>query len=359
MNIRKALSDSHHKLKKDVYIKTQSRRVVLLDLDLTLFDYSSIRNETAKKVISSLNLSMTDSNALNLYEWIVNHAKAFRAIGFPDFRRFWNSPQLYRALMALSEMDKSSLLRFYAEIEELEDATVHVQGGNENEGLEISQFKYETKEFLEINERIRKEKSQTKIIRRAVREFDALTVKIPLYSDAEDFIKSLHYAGIEQYVVTEGAQEVQMEKFGKLNLQRLIGVDKALVVGQKNSNTILRVLKTIQDHPDNPRIHFEEYSNHKKSVSIQTETIKLGVVGDRYEKDIAPFIELFGKDVITVRLLCGKYAHEYTTEYLRRKKLPLPSLVTSNLLDVNHFLLNEETWNKIDPIDLTKGEMKK
>ena len=327
------------------------RKVVLVDLDLTLFDYSNIRKRAARRVISSMSLNVPIEKAFDLYEWIVEHSRSFQAIGFQDFRHFWNSPQLYGVLVSLSKIDNHSLSKFCKEIEEIEDEAAELKGNDKLRKLELARTKPEIRRFLNQMQKIENDQSIRKIIGNALKNFNILTAKMPLFEDAEDFLRSLHNAGIEQYIVTEGKKRIQMEKFRKLGLQRFIDPDKVLVVEEKKPSSFFKVLVAIQNCPDSPRKYLEE-CERRKNMNIQGRSIKLAVIGDRYDKDIAPLKELFGDNVITIRLLCGKYFNKYSIKELKMKGLPLPSLMTKNLSEAKRFLLSEHVWSSVTPIDL-------
>ena len=328
-------------------------KVVLVDLDLTLFDYSNIRKRAARKVISSMDLNVPIEKAFDLYEWIVEHSRSFQAIGFQDFRHFWNSPQLYGILVSLSTMDNHSLSKFCKEIEEIEDKIAELKDNDKLRKLELTRTEPEIRRFLNQMQKIENDQSTRKIIGNALKNFNILTAKIPLFEEAEDFLRSLHDAGIEQYIVTEGKKRIQMEKFRKLGLQRLIDPNKVLVVDEKKPSSFFKVLVAIQNSPDSPREYLEECEK-RKNMNIQGRSIKLAVIGDRYDKDVAPLRELFGDNVITIRLLCGKYFHKYTIKDLKMKGLPLPSLVTKDLSEAKSFLLSEHIWNRVAPINLQR-----
>jgi len=327
------------------------RKVVLVDLDLTLFDYSNIRKRAARRVISSMSLNVPIEKAFDLYEWIVEHSRSFQAIGFQDFRHFWNSPQLYGVLVSLSKIDNHSLSKFCKEIEEIEDEAAELKGNDKLRKLELARTKPEIRRFLNQMQKIENDQSIRKIIGNALKNFNILTAKMPLFEDAEDFLRSLHNAGIEQYIVTEGKKRIQMEKFRKLGLQRLIDPNKVLVVVEKKPSSFFKVLVAIQNCPDSPRKYLEE-CERRKNMNIQGRSIKLAVIGDRYDKDVAPLKELFGDNVITIRLLCGKYFNKYSIKELKMKGLPLPSLMTKNLSEAKRFLLSEHVWRSVTPIDL-------
>ena len=347
------MSKTSATLKQDWY--GIERRILLLDLDFTLFDYSTVRKEVTKKVISSMNLNLDNDVAFRLYESISDHSRGLKSIGLPNFRHRWNAPELYALLIVLSRMNQRSAADFFKEISELEK---RINEGNKIvHKPKIIATNPKTCKLLEEMRKIENDKTAQKTIKGAMMEFEFLTKKIPLFEEAEDFIRSLKNAGVEEYVVTEGDAKIQIEKHMKLGLQPLISTSKMLVVDQKTSDSFFRVIRAIQKNPDNPSGYLERYDTQKK-VEAKKEPIKLAVIGDRYDKDIAPLIKLFGEDVITIRLLCGKYVHEYSGDYLKASGLPAPSLVTSSLSDAKTFLLTEDTWNRVKPIVLSNGRVK-
>jgi FMN phosphatase YigB (HAD superfamily) len=328
------------------------RRIVLFDLDLTLFDYSAVRKETTEQVIYSLRHDIPFSKKLSIYEWILQHSEGFRLIGFPDFRQLWNNPKFYIAVLVLSEMSGDSFSALGNEIKEIEHGNIpHKKGNNYSTESAISHFlsrvkqiESDTKSMLPIDE--------------AVRKFNILTRKIPLSKNAENLIMSLVEVGIESYVVTEGKKPIQTEKFKKLGLQRLIESRNFLVVDKKNRHSFLDVLKAIQIFPDYPQKFLEGLVDLDYSQISNRKLLKVASVGDRYDKDIAPLLEILGKNVITIRLLFGKYKNKFATKYLKREKLILPIKTTSSLREVLKFLTDDDVWTKVEALDPFQLEVK-
>lgn len=330
------------------------RKVLLMDLDFTLFDYRKVRKKGAKYAIELMNLNIPIKKALRLYNLIVKHSSVFTVFGLPNFRHLWNDPKLYAILMAMCYMDEKSLSRLFAEIANIERKMKDLEVKTENKAVwnpGNTLLKSEIYEFFNIMQKIERDDFAHKIINKAVEGFEKMTNKIQLYSDAENFILEILNAGIEIYIITEGDPKIQMEKCRKLNLERLIDLNKIIVIDQKTSTSFLQVLKAIYYHPEDPNVYIKRPPMQEKLGSNRC-FIKLAVIGDRYDRDLAPLIKLFDKNVITIRLVRGKYAYRYSLEYLKRMELPLPSLVTNDLSQAKTFLLNENTWNQVNPINI-------
>ena len=337
----------------------KGRRFLFMDLDATLFDNTTIRKKAVLRAFSRLNLNISGEKALELYERIVKHTKGFQFVGFPNFRHFWNTPELYSVLIVLSTINKRSVSRVFEEVAELEhrigESTTGTEHGKDNPNqLQVRVLGPETRKFLDRIQKLKEDKYEQTTIRAAIREFEKATAKIPLLRGAKDLIQSLHQAGIEQYIVTEGEPSIQKEKFVKLGLGSLISPRRLLVVDEKSHSSYLQVLKAIQDNPDNPSDEMNQPTRQKRDASARRDLIKLAVIGDRYDKDLAPLISLLDGNVLTIRLLHGKYKHQYTSEYLKEHRLPQPSFVTTKLLDAKRFLLDTDIWSQVEEIDSSK-----
>lgn len=350
------------------------RRVLLLDLDLTLFDYSTTRRKAAERAVSSLSLNVSGKEVLELYKEVERHSRGFEAIGFPNFKQLWNSPRLYAVLMALASMDKRWLSQFFAKIQEFEEKIGKLEERiwddkkekQEQIVQEVKRFEtwFKKSKLPDKLKELADDKSAQEGIQTAVKEFERLTTPMSLFDNVEYLIRSLHAVGIEHYIVTEGNEKIQMEKVRKLGLCKLIEPQRVLVVNSKTSSSFFQVLEAIQNSPNHPKSYLRKRrTTTRPAVGKKRLPIKLAIIGDRYDKDIAPLIELFGNNVIAIRLVFGKYAKEYSLKYLRRNNLPLPSLVTSDLSEAREFLLKQTTWSRIkavvEPRKVIRGDNRK
>ncbi|ACF42605.1 B12-binding domain-containing radical SAM protein [Pelodictyon phaeoclathratiforme] len=82
------------------------RRIVIVDLDHTLFDSTAVRRKCAEQAIKELGLSeKIENEALDLYcRCIYDNYADYELNKFPDFRVVWNTAESYRVLLALIEL---------------------------------------------------------------------------------------------------------------------------------------------------------------------------------------------------------------------------------------------------------------
>lgn len=151
-------------------------------------------------------------------------------------------------------------------------------------------------------------------------------------SDAKDFLKTLSKCGIEIYIVTEGETNTQLDKVKKIGLTDFISPDKVIVGKNKSPEFYSTVIRTISGE----------------------RPLKLAMVGDRYDKDIAPLLELFDNNVITIRVLYGKYKNEYSDEELEKKKLPKPTATVNTLTEAKNLLMKKPIWMYVNKISVNK-----
>ena len=311
------------------------RFVLFVDLDHTLYNSLEARKNAAIRAIKKLNMSkMQIDDALKKYEKIVAQWKIFYLIGFPNFRLEWNRREIYEILLALTNNEK-----FQEEIDKIGEKIQIIEtnsiNGVEKQRLiadEVKTFekKEETKKFRNSMKNINKEVEIQSEIDNAVKEFERTQLK-PL-NDARDFLETSKKNGIEIYIVTEGNTKTQLEKVRKLGLTDLVGLNRVIVGENKSSVFYSMVVRAV----------------------IGEKTIKLAVVGDRYDKDIAPLIELFGDNVITIRVLYGKYRKEYLDKELEKKKLPKPTVTVNTLTEAKNILIKNSTWAQVNKIDVKR-----
>ena len=304
----------------------KERSVLFVDLDHTLYNSLEARKNAAIRAIKRLNWGkMQIEDALKKYEKIVAHWKIFSLMGFPNFRFEWNRHEIYESLLALTNNEK-----FQEEIDKLGEKIQKIETDSIND-IEKQRFiedevrtfekKEETKEFRKNIKNIENDIGIMSRIDNAVNEFERTRLK-PL-NDARDFLETLNKNGIEIYIVTEGNTKTQLEKVRKLGLTDLVGLNR-VIVGENKS------------------VEFYSMAVH---IASEKEPIKLAVVGDRYDKDIAPLIELFGDNVITIRVLYGKYRKEYSDKELEKKKLPKPTVTVNTLTEAKNLLIKKSTWS--------------
>jgi hypothetical protein len=318
----------------------------MLDLDRSLFeDYSSVRKKSAAKVISTLIGDLSDKKSLCIYEWILRHSIGFQMMGLPDFRRFWNDAQFYIAALVISEMDTISFSKLEKEITKAEPDKDHLEKATD------FLSKPEIISYMDKQEQIESDPDEMKKIFEAVREFDKLTQKILFPQSVKRIIKQLIKKGIEPYVVTEGERAIQLEKFKKLRLSEIIGLNHLIIVDQKNCSSFLKILRAIQLFPECPQQFLDKNEHPSDNLVINRSELRVASIGDRYDKDIEPLVKLFGNKVITIRLLTGEYKSDYSNSYLKDSKRTLPTKTAENLSEALRYLMNDQTWETVETLD--------
>jgi FMN phosphatase YigB (HAD superfamily) len=311
----------------------KERLVLFVDLDHTLYNSSEARKNAAMRAIKRLNMGkMQTGDAFKKYEKIVANWVIFNLVGFPNFRFEWNRREIYEILLALTNNEI-----FQEEIDKLEEKIQKIETNSINEvekqrliADEVKTFekKEETKKFRKNIKIIENDVEIQSGIDNAVKEFERTQLK--LLNDARDFLETLNKNGIEIYIVTEGNTKTQLEKVRKLGLTDLVGLNRVIV-------------------DENKSVEFYFRAVH---IASENEPIKLTVVGDRYDKDIAPLIELFGDNVITIRVLYGKYKKEYSDKELEKKKLPKPTVTVNTLTEAKNILIKNSTWAHVNKINV-------
>lgn len=307
------------------------RLILFVDLDHTLFDSIEGRRKSALNAIKVLySGSMEIQKALTKYEKIVNHWMIFSLLGYPNFRIEWYRREIYEILLALAdneqflwEMDnlerkilkiKKDEMDGRAKQELLKDLT----GDFEKNGATIK-FRNKLK-YLVIDNEIQKK------IDSAAKEFDRTPLR-PIRG-VRHFLNQLHKMNIKIYIITEGDGYTQTKKLNKTGL--ISQVDGAFVTENKTPEFYLQTVRSVAG----------------------CGPIKLAVFGDRYDKDIAPPIKIFGNKVITIRFIHGKYKHEYLELELEKKNLPKPNITVSTLVEATHLLTEKSTWAQADEINV-------
>jgi len=315
------------------------RFVVFVDLDDTLFDQTQARKKASTHAISALDLRIPRVEVLQLYKTVVDHWRVYELLGLPNFKLLWNSPKLYAVLITLVAIGEKRQRAFKKELKEVEEKLSYIEtlGKRTKEVLrlehrEIRAFeeKPETKAFKEALRNIENDQSVQKKIKRACEEFEMSTKQLTPFKDVKDFVDTMDRLGIDLYVVSEGDPSVQMDKVKKLGLNRLLNNRRVIIIREKSKNSFLEIIRSIQANSNN--------------------SLRLAVVGNRYDKDIAPLIELLGENVITIRLLYGKYKSECTDEILEKKSLQKPMATVHTIGQAKKLLMKGSLWERVKRI---------
>ena len=114
----------------------------------------------------------------------------------------------------------------------------------------------------------------------------------------------------------------------------------------KTQSFFARCLHVIQQSPDAPRTAIQPPVYVLKK---DWQPLKFVMIGDRYDKDVEPLIDLLGPGVgMKIRLRMGKYGHRYSEDSLDRDRLPDRTFTEWDSLA--HFLTEELTPEQVPPI---------
>lgn len=371
-------------------------RVVLFDLDLTLFDYTEAREIGAAAALKELSLSIPLQDALDIYRRIVDRWVAIERLGFLNLRRSWNAEIIYY----LTHLFASRI--FSDKTEEVFDLLARMEKTDDDkattlqlfESLDLGQEFWETLKSVQGDVRLQQN------VRRACIQFERATERLEPFEDTRDVLSTLSaLEGYHVYIATEGDLSIQWEKIEKLGLQDLISPANLIVTEGLAAPPILfnalgqakrRLRESHLSRSETPEYlelevetirffqelfrlfrhkkdgHFYGHALHvavsdlmggptgDKFANVSPEAwdnlrpIKLATVGDRYTNDIFPLVKLFGEDrILSIRMLYGKYRNEEETS----DSSPPPDFSINRLVSARNILLQDNCWAEKNPIN--------
>ena len=114
----------------------------------------------------------------------------------------------------------------------------------------------------------------------------------------------------------------------------------------KTPSFFARCLHAIQQSPDAPRTAIQPPAYFSKK---DWQPLNFVMIGDRYDKDVEPLIDLLGPGVgMKIRLRMGKYGHLHPEDSLVRDRRPDRTFTDWDSLA--HFLTEELTPEQVPPI---------
>lgn len=132
------------------------------------------------------------------------------------------------------------------------------------------------------------------------------------------------------------ALQVQATKFAEMVLMRM--EEKHVM------SFYAAVIRAILRNPDYPREELRSFAR-LMGKNPSTRKLKFVMIGDRQKSDIAPVAELLGNEgVLTIRLMCGKYAAEEPPSDSAR---PYPKFISYTLAQAKAFLLSKPSWDSV------------
>lgn len=339
------------------------RALAFIDLDLTLFDYTSARKGATLAALRAMSL---DSAAGELYEFanstLVPHGHLFGELGLPDFRREWKARPLFALLLALGR-DKERT----AECQAVRSFLLGIEGRGRNEQSYITfgkrQSRYEALlralpgspllALVEDTRTVLDDESSRASLDMAVSAFDSHLSQRPyLREGIADLFAALTELGFSIHVVSEGDQQVQSGKLTALGLDGRI--ESSFISGAcAGSEPLLKWLWETAQSSREKRQPFEVIYNEVLAYSHKSPTfyrkvahsilapdpefygrfgwlepgeeVRILVIGDRYDKDLLPAMTAF-ENVATIRLLAGKYRDQAGDPDLRPPTTTVASL---------------------------------
>jgi len=395
-------------------MQQKAKSIIFIDLDHTLLDNFDLRLSAARHALQVLFPEHALEEALSNYSTIIDHTYAFEALGFSSFSHYWNPIEIYAILVLLTndnyfikahpEAAAIAVQSTWADLVNL-DRTVHRASRSSFLSdkdffaalLHVHEDKDRLKTFADHVKRILPDP----VFREAQQAYRQNLAWKPL-DDAIQFLRRLQESDFLFYLVTEGLAPVQLEKVSLLGLQEFF--DGRILVTQaaaepREAAEILqaaqniisergqfpadeessldyltlaffhglirkwadkcnrqfygRVLHAVQINPAAPQERLHEVEVLSREEWLARPPIKLAMIGDRYDKDLLPVLELCGKEKsITLRVRQGKY-----------KSVPHPqqsdtwrSLTVSfeEFSQVEAFVFDPKNWEAIDPVPWAK-----
>lgn len=381
--------------------KKNEDRIVFIDLDNTIFNNLQIRHTAMKLALEGLNLNRNIKELLGNYELVVDLSDGMEAIGIPNFKHYWNSPQLYAVLTILftdNEVHKKNLginsvdqKKFLEEISQININMIQTKKDANNYfqkriPLNICNKDPVIRKFLKIlNEIIDDESFQN-----SYNIFEN-NLKFEPYDGVFDLFEELNEQDIKIYIVTEGLTEIQHKKIKGLGLgdfkkvlttedaSNPFGIKKLRKASsifinfpresdnnffkkrellllclqilnqysdKSNPHFYSRVIHAVVKNPENPSAALKQFSFIPKNIWQKKTRLRLAMIGDRYDKDLKPLILLLGRNsIMTVRLKKAKHWKK-DPSHLIDKNLR-PTLTTRNFEEIKRYILAQSNWKKL------------
>jgi FMN phosphatase YigB (HAD superfamily) len=462
------------------------RRVILVDLDNTLWHARASRMEgsrwSIRRLKHEINLLLLDRDIVydvDLYrrwqvceiadvpdEQLVQLYEAdvyasglmFEIMGYPNFRRLWNTPESYAVLLALAQasgdraeedcVEKQSVLDKLCQARERVTEIDRRDLDEEKKRRQIKKVVRELEgdkdiiQLKELLEQIAMDPLLGDPINSAVDEFELAPIRP--FADARDFLRALVEVGsFEIYGVTGGPageewertkrfglgdliaperllstqsaarpradletlehalqevekriedvrseksrleedvalyndllevcveQEVIDEKRGELT-ERIKELDKELLLLDQQLAPMVyvrdlferflykrgrpfyaRCVHAVHQGQSNPRDFLNSFSPTERVDWERGVPTKLAVVGDRYDDDLRPLIQIYGDNVCTVRVLTGHHRIRHTNQELDKLGWPKPTYQVETLAQARNLLVKPSLWDKLVPV---------
>jgi phosphoglycolate phosphatase-like HAD superfamily hydrolase len=386
---------------EDIY-KThhEHRKIILLDLDGTLYDNQKTRHRAIAQSLSLLRLNKKLIHSLADYEVIVELSEGLERLGFHNFRHVWSCKELYAIIMVLFSRNKSHLqkldieesdqVRFLSSIKLIQKSVLRPMN---IPGIASQRFPLQIKKFIGCVNKI----SFLPIFKHAHRLFEG-NLKLSLTKGVAAFLNHIQKAVFEAYIITEGYPEIQLRKVRELGLMPLFKnrvlttgdaakprgwgalqgkiayLEKKVMLGSASArdkedlkilnakaHTLLqyndksnpyfygRILNAIVADRSNPINALRGSHILSSEQWVASGPPKVAMIGDRYDKDLHPIMKLVGKkQILTVRFLHGKHSSSHLAQSLPPRYRPHFS--SDSFAVIGKYLLDSKNWDSIDAI---------
>ena len=383
--------------------------VIAFDIDNTLTDPdgSGYRRTTAK-FFASHDLGLNAEDAYDAIEAIRTRGDVLERIGLANPRHERGcadglavlclmhciNPNL-QAELGINPAYQSTHRGTFTELSELHRAT---RRGSFDDRLDAA---CRVRKFCETSLRIVRFRGEVRriaghaAVQAWAESYAAIENEEPV-NDVRPLLEGLVSRGATPIVITEGREEVQMRKIRRLRvadiftgrvlitetsaklpgiheLESTIGglMDRRIhslcssgesdelqllwyfhcVVDEwatKSAPFYARCLHAVRQNPNDPQSALAEFAVVPATQWAQ-QPLRFVMVGDRYDKDVLPLIELLGCDVgMTVRLRAGKYAALHPEDELSPHRRPSRTFTSWDALST--FLTDDLTVEGIHPI---------
>jgi phosphoglycolate phosphatase-like HAD superfamily hydrolase len=357
------------------------RRLAFIDLDLTLFDYTSVRRHATASALEALGVDRQVEIA-KFIEFVAGPlGHVLEDLGFPNFRREWKAKELFALVLWLAESParEGRLSRLLAR--NVSSGVTFMERWKRRQALlagarrvGCAGLSAEVQEFLQGAR-------TSRLIENAIRVFEEyLRLNMKEFPGAGGALNRLAEQGFESYVVSEGDERIQKEKLSLLStdsrvmrsfitgeccrsellladlwdiavavddtesdVARAVAVlyDVVLEYSLKTETFFRKVLQTLLLPPSLWDEFFRGFGWLSAGDIQNVDDVGLLLVGDRYEKDLLPALRAF-ESVIAVRLEFGKYRSHYDDVKLKELGLPVPALTVHSLSRIPKFISSIE-----------------
>ncbi len=383
--------------------------VIAFDIDNTLTDPDgSDYRRTTTKFLALHDLGLNAADAYDALEAIRARGVVLERIGLANPRHergcadglavlclmHCMNPNL-QAELDINADDQNTYRDTFTKLSELERAT---REGDFDDRLDAE---CRVREFAATDPRIARSRDEVLRISRHptiqgwARTYDKIESAQPM-NDLRPLLEGLVSRGATPIVITEGREEVQLRKIPRVRVDdiltgrvlitetaaKLPGVRElesaigALIEGRidstcspaqeaelqllwyfhcvvdewatKSESFYARCLHAVHHNPNDPQSALAALAVVPAGQWAQ-HPLRFGMVGDRYDKDVLPLIELLGCDVgMTVRLRMGKYAALHPEDELPPHRRPSRTFASWDALST--FLADDLTVEDIRPI---------